>query len=90
MLTLLGQLSSRPSSCPRTDETGSDQEARNDDAYAVFRRLSSSQKEKKKEVISSTFYVELSTTLEHRMPDQIRSSYNLQGSKVTKKGRKTL
>ena len=45
-------------------------------------------KKKEKEVISSTYYVELYTTLEHCMPDQIRSGYNLQGSKVTKK-RKT-
>ena len=42
------------------DETGSDQEARNDDAYALFGRLSSTRIPNKKEKKKNLCYVSLS------------------------------
>ena len=74
------------------DETGSDQEARNDDAYALFGRLSSTRIPNKKEK-KSLCYVSLSLRYIGRIVlllDQINIikswilCYNLQGDKIQK------
>ena len=75
------------------DETGSDQEARNDDAYALFGRLSSTRIPNKKEKKRVLCYVSLSLRYIGRIVlllDQINIikswilCYNLQGDKEQK------
>ena len=71
------------------DETGSDQEARNDDAYALFGRLSSTRipnkKEKKEFVLCKLILGRIVLLLDQiNITKSWLSSYNLQGDKEQK------
>ena len=73
----------------RGDETWSDQEARNDDAYALFGRLSSTRipnkKEKKEFVLCKLILGRIVLLLDQiNITKSWLSSYNLQGDKEQK------